>query len=335
MPSAADILKALPHPAILVDQVANVVAFSASAGRFFPLMKVGDPLAFVLRMPTMIDALAAVLEGSDPQRVEITTMVPEARRLVISIQPVGIKAGALLSIDDQSEAETLDRMRTDFVANASHELRTPLASLLGFIETLQGPARNDAAARDKFLGIMGQQARRMTRLTDDLLSLSRVEMRQHQRPSDRVELRALLSESLEALARHAEDVGVTILAHMPDAPLSVLADRDDLLRLLDNLVGNAIRYGATGGKIEVRLEESGTDAAIAVRDFGPGISPEHLPRLTERFYRVDVQQSREGGGTGLGLAIVKHILLRHRGRLAIESELGKGSVFTAFLPLSL
>lgn len=332
--SASDILKALPNPAILVDQASNVIAFSPSAALLFPLLRAGDPMAFVLRNPSVVDALANVLRGGEEQLVDLTTLLPEARRLTINIQPVGAKAGALLSIEDRSEADSLDRMRTDFVANASHELRTPLAALLGFIETLQGPARNDVPARERFLGIMAQQARRMTRLIEDLLSLSRVEMRQHQRPADAMELRAAVAESLDALSHHANEAGVTISVDAPDQPMMIRADRDDVLRLVDNLVGNAIRYGASGGKVQLTLRRQDQDAAIAVRDFGPGIPAEHLPRLTERFYRVDIQQSRESGGTGLGLAIVKHILLRHRGRLEIESESGKGSTFTAFLPLS-
>jgi two-component system, OmpR family, phosphate regulon sensor histidine kinase PhoR len=332
--SAADILRALPNPAILVDQSSNVIAFSVSAAQLFPLLRAGDPMAFVLRNPSVVDALANVLRGGDEQLVDLTTLLPEARRLTISIQPVGVNAGALLSIEDRSEADSLDRMRTDFVANASHELRTPLAALLGFIETLQGPARNDTPARERFLGIMAQQARRMTRLIEDLLSLSRVEMRQHQRPSDAMELRAAVAESLDALSHHANEAGVTISVDAPEQPMMIRADRDDVLRLVDNLVGNAIRYGASGGKVQLTLRRQDQDAALSVRDFGPGIQADHLPRLTERFYRVDIQQSRESGGTGLGLAIVKHILLRHRGRMEIESEPGMGSTFTAFLPLS-
>jgi two-component system, OmpR family, phosphate regulon sensor histidine kinase PhoR len=223
-------------------------------------------------------------------------------------------------------------MRADFVANASHELRTPLASLIGFIETLQGPARDDAAARERFLGIMRGQARRMARLIDDLLSLSRIELKEHLAPREPVALAPVLLQVIEAHGPLAAEAGVA-LALDGGASLTVPGDRDELVRVVENLVENAVKYGGSGGRVEVGLAAEGGFAEIRVRDHGPGIAPEHLPRLTERFYRVDVTESRQKGGTGLGLAIVKHILNRHGGRLAVESAPGRGATFRALLPL--
>jgi two-component system phosphate regulon sensor histidine kinase PhoR len=228
-------------------------------------------------------------------------------------------------------------MRADFVANASHELRTPLASLSGFIETLQGPAKNDAAARDRFLDIMVEQARRMSRLIDDLLSLSRVELNEHLRPQTVIDLVPIVGHVCDTLSPLARERKVELTLIRDAGRLPVQGERDELIRLFENLVENALKYGGAGGRIEVRLAHEGdgaSEAVVSVRDFGAGIAPEHLPRLTERFYRIDAATSRAEGGTGLGLAIAKHILVRHRGRLAIDSEPGRGATFTARIPLS-
>jgi two-component system phosphate regulon sensor histidine kinase PhoR len=225
-------------------------------------------------------------------------------------------------------------MRTDFVANASHELRTPLASVLGFIDTLQGSARDDAKAREKFLKIMGEQARRMSRLIDDLMSLSRIELNLHLQPQTRVDLAGIVAQVCDTMTPLAQerDLALTLKREAPEA--FVLGDRDELIRVFENLVENALKYGAAGKRVEVTLSAAAGEAAVSVRDFGPGIAPEHLPRLTERFYRVDVEKSRGQGGTGLGLALAKHILARHRGTLSIESDPGKGAIFTARIPLA-
>jgi two-component system, OmpR family, phosphate regulon sensor histidine kinase PhoR len=229
-------------------------------------------------------------------------------------------------------------MRVDFVANASHELRTPLASLLGFIETLQGPARGDAAARERFLEIMRAQAQRMTRLIEDLLSLSRIELRAHVPPEGPIDLKPVAAQMIDTMGPLAREHGVDIAFSAPEGRLMVVGDRDELLRVVENLIENAVKYGGTGKRIEVALARTepaharAAEVELTVRDHGPGIAPEHLPRLTERFYRADVVESRQKGGTGLGLAIVKHIVARHRGRMTIESELGKGAVFRVTLP---
>jgi two-component system, OmpR family, phosphate regulon sensor histidine kinase PhoR len=250
----------------------------------------------------------------------------------------GYEPAALATLRDMTEAHRVERMRVDFVANASHELRTPLASLLGFVETLQGPAKDDAAAREKFLAIMREQAQRMARLVDDLLSLSRIEQHLHLRPDTLVDLAMLVAHIVDTLSPMAEESGLTLSVELAQNVI-VPGDRDELARVIENLIENAIKYGrkdegAEAGAIEVSLALAQGDAVLTVTDHGPGIAPEHLPRLTERFYRVDAGKSRAKGGTGLGLAIVKHIVLRHRGRLVIDSTLGKGATFRIFLPLA-
>jgi two-component system phosphate regulon sensor histidine kinase PhoR len=243
----------------------------------------------------------------------------------------------LMTFHDQTPLRRVEEMRADFVANASHELRTPLAALSGFIDTLQGPAKDDAKARERFLGIMHAQATRMARLIDDLLSLSRVELSAHVRPDTLVDILPIIRQVGDGLEPLANERNVTIEMELPETPVSIAGDREELLRLFENLIENALKYGASGGKVEVSLTTESTaegapEIRVAVRDYGPGIAPEHLPRLTERFYRVDVGDSRAQGGTGLGLSLVKHILNRHRGRLLIESVPKNGATFTAAFP---
>jgi two-component system phosphate regulon sensor histidine kinase PhoR len=232
-----------------------------------------------------------------------------------------------------------DRLRADFVANASHELRTPLATLVGFIETLRGPAKDDAEARARFLAIMQEQAARMARLVADLLSLSRIELNAHLRPDKQVDVGAIVRQVADSLQTLARDRNVEVKTSGASAPLLVPGDRDELIRVFENLVENALKYAASGKRVDIALSvgegpDGKREARIAVRDRGPGIAPEHLPRLTERFYRVDVSESRAQGGTGLGLALVKHILNRHGGRLTIESTPGQGATFTVHLPIA-
>jgi two-component system phosphate regulon sensor histidine kinase PhoR len=213
---------------------------------------------------------------------------------------------------------------------------TPLAAISGFIDTLQGPARDDTQARIKFLAIMQTQAARMARLIDDLLSLSRIELRAHIKPAASIDPKVILRQVLDSLQPLARERGVNVTLSAQTSELTVRGDRDELTRLFENLVENALKYGGSGKLVEVAVarDDEHPEAKVSVRDYGPGIASENVPRLTERFYRVDVGQSRAEGGTGLGLALVKHILNRHRGRLEIESTLGQGSTFTAFLPLA-
>jgi len=227
-----------------------------------------------------------------------------------------------------TEGKRLESLRSDFIANASHELRTPLTSLVGFIDTLLGPAANDKEARERFLGLMRGQAARMAKLIEDLLSLSRIEMRQHVRPTTPVELNTLVREVAEGLQKLAADSGSKLALTVPAEPITISGDRDELYEVIENLMDNAIKYGAEGGDIEVVLAPAtrqGFAYLLTVTDHGPGVAAEHVPRLTERFYRVDAESSRKKKGTGLGLAIVKHIVTRHHGLMSIKSQPGQGT----------
>ena len=340
-PQLAAVIGALPEPALLIDRRGSILVGNEATVRSIGPVRRGEPLSFTVRAPEIIEAVRAAADGK-ARRVEFNERAPVERAFEVYVTPI-LFGGAvdmrnadafLLTFHDLTAQRRVDRMRADFVANASHELRTPLASLSGFIETLQGPAKNDVEARERFLGIMVDQARRMSRLIDDLLSLSRIELNEHLRPQAVVDLVAIVGVVCDTLAPLAKERGVELVVTGREQPLLVQGERDELTRLFENLIENALKYGGGGKRVEVVLAREGAEAVATVRDFGPGIAPEHLPRLTERFYRVDAQHSRAEGGTGLGLAIVKHILSRHRGRLAIESELGKGASFMAHIPLS-
>ncbi|WP_171220377.1 ATP-binding protein [Enterovirga aerilata] len=341
LPSAA----VFPDPVILVDPRLVVVEANAIARSVLPALKERQPLAFAMRSPEVLDAIPAVISTGEPARVEVAgrtgnepTWEVRIRRLAARSEAGLGQPAAALFFRDLSDQRRLETMRVDFIANVSHELRTPLASLSGFIDTLKGPARDDAQARERFLDIMQAQAQRMTRLIDDLLQLSRVELKEHVPPSTPVDLGATVAHMVEIMAPLARERGVGLALEVPQEPVRILGDRDELLRLVENLVENAIKYGGSGKSVEIAVRRQGPGGTqgerveLSVRDHGPGIPPEHLPRLTERFYRVDVAESRIQGGTGLGLAIVKHIVGRHRGRLAIESEPGQGATFRALFP---
>jgi len=352
-PSAAHLLAplfdaflgALHAPAVLLDRDGCITAFNVAMTAIAPALRRGEPAPIGLRVPELTDAVRRTAQSGEMQRVEFFQRVPLDRWFEAFVAPIRLPSGfsgeadlLLITFNDLTPLRRVEEMRADFVANASHELRTPLAALLGFVETLQGPARSDAAAREKFLGIMQQQATRMARLIDDLLSLSRIELNAHVAPNTPLELEPIVRHVIDGLLPLARDRGVEINLDLPEEPLVVQGDRDELIRALENLVENALKYGAAGKRIDVTLacahsRIGGEEAQLSVRDFGPGIAPEHLPRLTERFYRVDVAGSRAQGGTGLGLALVKHVLNRHGGRLSIESTLGAGATFTMQLPL--
>jgi two-component system phosphate regulon sensor histidine kinase PhoR len=336
---AEALLAHVPDPVILVDRRTLVVEANPAARALLPALHQARPLSFALRDPEVLDGVEAVLSSGMPRRVALATRIPLERTFEVQIgalpMPDGSGVSALLFLRDLTSARRLEAMRVDFVANASHELRTPLATLIGFIETLQGPAREDTQARERFLEIMRVQALRMTRLIDDLLSLSRIELREHVAPTALVDLGALVRQMVDAQGPPAEARGATIRFVDGAGPYTVPGDADELARVIENLIENAVKYG--GGTISVGLSREddprlGRRIVLAVVDDGPGIPPEHIPRLTERFYRVDVASSRARGGTGLGLAIVKHSLNRHRGRLAIESTLGKGTIVRVSLP---
>jgi two-component system phosphate regulon sensor histidine kinase PhoR len=332
------LLEAIPEPILIISADSRILAANADARALFPALRPGELLALLLRSPDVLDAVARVRISGKPETVVWRERVPVERIFevkVVALDELFAARTIVLTLRDLTEAHRVERMRVDFVANASHELRTPLASLLGFVETLQGAARDDPRARDKFLVIMRDQARRMARLVEDLLSLSRIEQNLHLRPETPVDLAAVVGHVVDTLTPMALENGVK-LDFEAVQPIVVSGDRDELVRVAENLIENAIKYGSGGDDtkpVEIGLGIQGNLARLTVRDHGAGIAPEHLPRLTERFYRVDVGESRAKGGTGLGLAIVKHIVARHRGRLNIESHLGKGATFRVFLPL--
>ncbi len=337
------ILRGMPQPAMALDVHSEVIAANAPAMLLAPAIRLRAPISLALRVPEVLDAVRRAIAEDLPQRVEFVERVPIERWYRATAVPIALPTRSLqppirlilVSFDDLTPLRRVEEMRADFIANASHELRTPLASLSGFIETLQGPARDDPAARTKFLAIMQAQANRMARLIDDLLSLSRIELNAHLRPNVRVALQNIIRQVVDGLQTLARDRQVEIRVAAPAEPIDVLGDRDELLRVFENLIENAVKYAASGKRIDVMLslDLAQDEAKVAVRDYGPGIAPEHLPRLTERFYRVDVVDSRAQGGTGLGLALAKHILNRHGGRLTIASVPGAGATFSAHLPL--
>jgi two-component system, OmpR family, phosphate regulon sensor histidine kinase PhoR len=336
------VVAGLPDPVIALDCEGRVLAFNEHAHALAPALRQGEPVSLALRMPELIEAIGRALARGEDQRVQFSERGPLDRWFQAIVMPVKRDPAlskpdlVLMTFHDLTPLRRVEEMRADFVANASHELRTPLAAISGFIETLQGSARDDAKARERFLAIMREQARRMARLIDDLLSLSRIELNAHRRPDTPIDLVPIMRQVVDSLETLARDRGVAVNVEAANA-LTVLGDRDELVRIFENLVENALKYGAPGKRVDIKLgtglsAENEPEAQVSVRDYGPGIAPEHLPRLTERFYRVDVKESRAQGGTGLGLALVKHILNRHRGRMTIESAPGTGASFTIHLP---
>jgi len=342
---ARAILDASPDACIVLSAEGTILWANQAAREQFGIFTAGTPFSFAMRVPELIAAVEKTGRTGLSERARWSEKVPTSRWFEAFVSPFRLAGGGAAGrhnalavfVRDLTEQQRLDRMREDFVANASHELRTPLAALTGFIETLQGPAREDSKARDQFLGIMREQAERMKRLTDALLSLSRIEMRAHVRPTEVVDCGKTVRYAVEMARSMAREYSVAMEVSVPRDPVPVRGDEDELVQVMDNLLENAIKYGGEGGRVVVSVdrEASGTGAlaVMSVQDFGRGIAPEHVPRLTERFYRVDVEASRARQGTGLGLAIVKHIVARHRGRLTVRSELGAGSTFSVRIPL--
>ncbi len=377
--AAVDLVRRMPAPAVLVSEGRDVLAVSRGAEDLLRRVAEGRPLPDSIRHPELLAAVQHSVEDGAGREVTIRESVPQDRHLQALVAPLGQPAragspdrqdgsgrepdglrGALILLRDLTPQIQADRMRVDLVANVSHELRTPLASLAGFLETLRGPAANDAAAQDRFLRIIEEQTARMTRLVDTLMSLSDIEMDEHRPPTGRVELNATVRRVVDALKIVADRLGIRIVAIHDLQPAEIAGDEDQIARVARNLIENAIKYGRPASAIEVRVFAPGGygmapgEVALSVSDSGEGIPEEHLPRLTERFYRVDVARARnaapapaessegdgaagadrtpDSGGAGLGLAIVKHIVARHGGRLEIASEVGVGSVFTAVFP---
>jgi two-component system phosphate regulon sensor histidine kinase PhoR len=350
------ILEAIPDPLILIDARRRVTRANSAARAMFGDTIAGRDLAATLRHPDVLEVADEGFAGRSTSRtVDFTWPGPPERdfsvrfALLPRLRPYG--SDMLLILRDVTALKQAEKMRADFVANVSHELRTPLSAILGFTETLRGAARDDAEARDRFLGIMHEQSQRMTRLVRDLLSLSRIEESEYTLPTEQVEIARVVGSVADTLLLQARSKGSVVELDLGNHLPAVTGDSDQLAQVFQNLIDNAIKYGKANGKVRVvartaaapppRIAASAAPRSnerppawisVAIADDGEGIPREHLPRLTERFYRVDPARSRQLGGTGLGLAIVKHILNRHRGALAIESEPGRGSVFTVWLP---
>ena len=341
------ILDSFPEPVVLVDQNGNVIAANQASEPEIGITYPGRALALSFRHPAAIESVESVLRTGKSRTVEVTFLAPATRIFNLIVAPLSVGAfqglekgnGALLVFHDVTAERNAEQMRSDFVANVSHELRSPLSAMVGFIETLQGPAKDDSPAREKFLGIMATECGRMTRLIEDLLSLSAIESNEYVAPSGEVDMAELLMGAKDILSSTAEALGVEVIIELDENFPKALGDFDQLSQVFRNLIENAISYGGRGSKVRVTtsIEERMPDSerqgiSVSVIDTGKGIASQHLARLTERFYRVDTARSREAGGTGLGLAIVKHIVNRHRGRLSVDSTLGKGSTFTVLLP---
>ena len=325
-------INALPDAALVIDEAGIVVISNALAAEALHLKATGLPIASILRSEAVTGGLIQARETNAPIVVDYVSRGKIARQFSFHIAPIGNSGQLLLVMRDFTREQAIEKMRSDFVANASHEMRTPLATIMASIETLQGAAKNDANAREKFLGTMMVQSQRMKRLIDDLLTLSRIELNEHVRPNSVVELGDIVRQAKSNLQVVAKELGVSVTIETADA-VKVLGDADELLQVIQNLLENAIKYGTSGKRVELVCSIKGERANLSVQDFGKGIAEIHLPRLTERFYRVNTQESRARGGTGLGLAIVKHILSRHHGKLEITSKEGEGSMFFFSIPL--
>jgi two-component system phosphate regulon sensor histidine kinase PhoR len=344
MPDAAKaLLDTIDEPIIVFDG-AGRVQFANKASR--PLVGADvdrKHVTAVLRYPEILEGVERVLAGGDAESIALTIMVPVERHYRARVARGKVEGPGLviLHFNDLTSLRRAEEMRADFVANASHELRTPLAAVSGFIDTLRGHARNDEEARERFLEIMSVETARMRRLIDDLLSLTRIELNEHNPPMGKVDLVGIVRDAAAALLPLAEADEVKLEIGTSE-PLWATGDRDELIQVFQNLIHNAIKYGGESGTVHIAFGTSpgggrNTPPQVfaSIRDEGEGIPRESIPRLTERFYRVDVKRSRERGGTGLGLAIVKHILNRHNGKLQIDSILGVGSTFVVYLPADL
>jgi len=339
-----EVLEGFPDPVILLTAQRSIVAANRPARDVLGVGRLGGDLALSLRHPDVLAAVDTVSSGVPLISEEITLPVPVPRTFTLHVASLSDADDpddpqVILVLHDETRAKKAEQSRADFVANASHELRSPLSALIGFIETLRGPASNDADARERFLAIMHDEALRMARLVEDLMSLSRVEINEHVRPRGRADLERILTGVTDALLVRAEGRGMTFDIRCPSDLPAVAGDPDQLTQVFHNLVDNAIKYGRADTPLQIEAKPVGKlpggDAggvSVSVADRGDGIAAIHLPRLTERFYRIDEGRSRRLGGTGLGLAIVKHIVSRHRGQIKINSQEGLGTTVTILLP---
>lgn len=334
----AALFETIPVPIVLISRSQTVAVMNEPAERLIGGHMKGRHYITALRQPNLLDKVEHVLrsgEASDARYLGREAGRDTVYQVHIASSPLGI----VLSFKDKTADEDIGQLRRDFVANVSHELRTPLTALSGFIETLRGAAKTDPVAQERFLSIMDREAGRMTRLVDDLLSLSRVEAEGRVRPSENVDISAIVGATIANLEPVLDQAGAQIHVDDQSNNARVQGDQNQLRQVVSNLIENAAKYGYQNGNIYISLTEPSHEVALRseglrliIRDDGPGIAPHHVARLTERFYRVDSHRSREIGGTGLGLAIVKHIINRHRGRLQIDSVEGEGTIFTVILP---
>ncbi|MFC5345369.1 sensor histidine kinase [Brevundimonas staleyi] len=365
------VFEALDDPMMIVsggeaDDIAGrrIVLANRAARDLLRIQREGALLVSAMRDPNVLEAVDEALFGGVSRTSDYNAAGARTRHWKAWVKPLPSPAAnmAILGLRDETDVRRMELMRVDFLANASHELRTPLASLSGFIETLKGHAKDDPKARDKFLDIMAAQADRMGRLVADLLSLSRIELNEHIPPSGKVDLPRAASDVVDAVSVLSQEKGVTVQLDVEPGEVRVVGDRDEIVQVIQNLTDNAIKYSPVGGTVELTVrhgldveaaaaarvpgatrlslltpdrEAGARYVVVTVRDYGPGMAREHLPRLTERFYRVEGQKSGgERPGTGLGLAIVKHIVNRHRGGMTVESAPGDGSLFSVYLPLA-
>ncbi|PWE33181.1 two-component sensor histidine kinase [Maritimibacter sp. 55A14] len=339
------VIAQLPQPLLIVGDTDRVLVANQAAAELLGSDPEGRNYVSAIRQPAALDCIGTALRlrrRAEANYLRAGVSSETTYRLLalpVSAAEAGFE-GAVVSFEDISHVADAEQMRRDFIANVSHEMRSPLTALTGFIETLQGAARDDPAARDRFLEIMQREAARMNRLVGDLLSLTRVEVDERVRPRAEIDVLGVIRGSIAALRPMAEAAGVRLDVALPEGELRGPGDADQLTQVFHNLIENAVKYGGSGGVVELRATRldqmaglRGPALRVDVTDHGEGIDPVHIPRLTERFYRVDSDRSREKGGTGLGLAIVKHIVNRHRGRFQIESETGRGSTFSVIIPV--
>ncbi len=335
-PGFRNIINGLSAPVLIIEN-GKILTANAPALQLLGNHILGEDVRIAIRHPAAAERLTSRETLKAPVKIDIVGLGTRAQRWAMRIIPLDQNAGQqrlFVYLDDETDVHAAERSRGDFVANASHELRTPLAAILGFVETLQDPnAGGDAQTRNRFLSIIENEARRMRQLVDDLMSLSRIEADKHRLPTELISLPDLISEVVSVARQNLGERGADIVL-VPDKDLpQIMGDRTQISQLLHNLINNSAKYGRPGTPITItpRAVEP-TMVRLEVSDEGEGIPPDHLPRLTERFYRVDSGRSRALGGTGLGLAIVKHIIERHRGTLDIHSEIGKGTTVTVLLP---
>ena len=328
------IVDALPHPALILDVEYKIQSANEAAESLFETKLVGLDFVRVLRQPGAIECLSKTVETGKLKTCDLVLHLQTPRTYKASAAPlVGLGSDCILfTLLDISAEIDAEKSRSTFVANVSHELRSPLTSLMGIVETLQGPARNDETARDNFLNLMQGETQRMSRLVGDLLSLSKLEAKEHLPPDGAVDIPELIKRVIAVLSESRPDYKNRVEFEAPKDFSTILGDRDELTEVFQNLIENALKYSQPNTFVGVSVVQDENNVTITIKDKGEGIAPEHLPRLTERFYRVDKGRSREAGGTGLGLAITKHILNRHRGRLSIKSTVGEGSLVSVTLP---